>query len=164
MPSAPSELARLHPTPGLQICSQGLAMTTLAKVTEKKRPKSGGSDPTFLAFSRPKSSHGRSRPILLFDTRVSLASARQLRSLPPASQALVKWASPLYFSSCNFTDHSTFRRAQASQNHSNERSRTRNCTGPRPCLRRERPRHWTHRRSRRTRGRSRLTYSNRSLR
>ncbi len=33
-----------------------------AKVTVEKNTKSGGSDPTFSAFSRPKSSWGRSRP------------------------------------------------------------------------------------------------------
>src|ERR1700687_4867842 len=32
------------------------------KVTVEKKVKSGGSDPTFSAFSRPKSSWGRSRP------------------------------------------------------------------------------------------------------
>jgi hypothetical protein len=44
------------------LCGVGDREPVQAKVTVEKTPKTGGSDPTFSAFSRPKSSWGRSRP------------------------------------------------------------------------------------------------------
>ncbi len=102
---------------------QRLSTTGHRETHRAQQIKSGGSDPTFLAFSRPKSSWGRSRPILLYGARVFSPRARQPRSWSPSFLLRVKWASPPYFSPCNFTGHFTLGRAKEHGNHSHERFR-----------------------------------------
>ena len=77
---------------------QRLSTTRRRESDPAEDTKSGGSDPAFSAFSRPKSSWGRSRPLLPCGTRASLDSARQPRSLSPRRQVRVKLASPPNFS------------------------------------------------------------------
>src|SRR5215472_11896945 len=101
MPSAPLELPRLHLRFKYRQDSQGIPVTACAKLPARKTLKSGGSDPGFSAFSRPKSLRGRSRPMLACGARVFLANARQPRSLPTEFQFWVKWALRYTFTLAN---------------------------------------------------------------
>ena len=127
----------------------------MAKVTQKITPDWAGATPLFRLSAAPKSSWGRSRPLLNSGAHVFSLRAKQPRSWPSSSQVPVKWASPPYFTA---TSPATSPSIEHGITEINQISRPeeRNCARHRPRLRRERPHPLTHRASRMPWGRSRL--------
>jgi len=113
----------------------------------RKKVKSGGSDPTFWHSIRPKVLSGSLPPIAaLWCACVFSRSARLRHSWPPESQASVKWASPPYFTATSPAISPSIEHTSTKMNQMNG-PEGRDCARPRPCLRRERPRHLTYRAS-----------------
>jgi hypothetical protein len=123
-------------------------------VTQKKTPDWAGATPLFGGQSAQKFCPGRSRPLLHSGADVFSPRAKQPRSRPSNSQVPVKWASPPLLHR-NLTCYFTLDRARHYGNQSDEPSRRTKLCGPRPRLRRERPRPLTHGASRLSWGRSR---------
>src|SRR6266699_1033469 len=113
-----------------------------------KKVKSGGrEDPTFWQSIRPKVLSGSLPPIAaLWCACVCSRSARLRHSWPPESQASVKWASPRYFTATSPAISPSIEHTSTEMNQMNG-PEGRDCARPRPCLRRERPRHLTYRAS-----------------
>ena len=108
------------------------------KVTMGKKPKRAGATPLFRLSAAPKSSWGRSRPLLHSGAHVFSPSAKQPRSWPSNSQVPVKWVSPPYFTAVSPPTSPSIEHGIKEINQMN-RPEERNCARPRPCLRRERP-------------------------
>ncbi len=88
-------------------------------------PQIGRERPRFFGFQPPKKFSGSLPPDVGLCCARFLANARQPRSLPTECQVWVKGASPFNFTPCNFKDHFTHDRAQASRNQSDKQFRRR---------------------------------------
>jgi hypothetical protein len=114
-------------SPSVQI-STTLSTNSRDRTCETPRaqnPEIGRERPRFFGFRPPKKFSGSLPPDVGLWCARFLANARQPRSLPTECQVWVKWASPSNFTPCNFTDHFTPDRAQASRNQSDKQFRRR---------------------------------------
>ena len=99
-----------------------LSMVRRCESHNPKHTTSGGSDPASSAFTRPKSSRGHSRPMLLSGTCAFFAKpeAASLLAVRVSGSGEVGFTSLLHR---NFTSHFTLNRAQQYGNQSDEPSR-----------------------------------------